>query len=149
MFSFWLGFGAILIVSELILPGLVSVFVGLGALTVAGLIHYGWATDITSQLLHWFGSSTFYIFSLRLLVMKYYPSDREKQNIDEDQLMIGQVVEVVQPISHDESGRFVFGESSWVALSTDGEPIAKGEQVEIVGRDNITWLVKRALKEEN
>jgi membrane protein implicated in regulation of membrane protease activity len=145
---FWLVFGVVLVVAEVLLPGLVSVFVGLGALTVAGLLHFNYIDSVVSQLLTWFVSSTVYIFSLRLLVMRYYPTDTEKQNIDEDQAMIGQVAEVVEDILKEENGRIRLGEGTWKADSEDGQVIKAGGKVEVIGRKNITWIVKEVRNEE-
>lgn len=79
--------------------------------------------------------------------MRFYPSDREKQNIDETQAMIGKIVEVVESISSQREGRIRFGETTWKAICQGNEELTPGEKVEIVGRDNISWIVKRASKE--
>lgn len=143
MLYFWLSFGAALVFAELLLPGLVSVFVGLGALTVAGLLHFGYIEHLSAQLTTWFVSSTVYIFSLRLLIMRFYPSDRSTQNIDEDEAMMGQVVPVVETISGAGAGRIRFGDSTWKAICKEGETFKAGERVQIVGRENISWVVTK------
>jgi inner membrane protein len=145
----WLYFGIFLIVAEFLLPGLVSVFVGLGALTVALVLFYNPETSVLIQLLIWFVSSTVYIFSLRLVVMKYYLSDQKKQNINEDDLVVGQMVQVVEKISEFKSGRIAYGESTWVAKTEDKKEMAIGEMVQVVRRDNITWWVKKIMIEES
>lgn len=144
----WLSFGAFLVFAELLLPGLVSVFLGLGALTVALLMHLNYIDNFPSQLIAWFVSSTVYIFTLRLLVMRYYPSDTEKQSIDEDQAMIGKVVEVIEKISGQGGGRISEGDSTWAAISANKLEIEVGEKVEIVGRENISWVVKKTPQEK-
>ena len=149
MLYFWLTFGAILVFAEIILPGLVSVFVGLGALTVAGLLHFQVIDSILVQLTTWFISSTIYIFSLRLLVMKYYPSDRKKHDINEDYAVIGTQARVVEKITGSENGRIEFGESTWIAIGEEDQEIPVGDTVEIVGRNNISWVVKTIHKKEN
>ena len=63
--------------------------------------------------------------------------------IDEDDEVIGSIVEVVEDISSDEIGRVEQSGSSWQARAEGDQTILKGEQVEIVGRDNITWMVKK------
>ncbi len=148
MLYFWLGFGAVLIIGEMVLPGLVSVFLGLGALTVAAMMHFGHIDNLAHQLITWFISSTVYIFSLRLVVVRYYPSDKEKLNINEDEAMIGQVVEVVETIPKGKSGRIRHGGSAWPARSNSEDDIKKGEQVQIKGRKNISWIVERELIKE-
>ncbi len=148
MFKFWLIFGAVLIFAEFFLPGLISVFIGLGAFSVAGLLYLNYIDSVPAQLMAWFISSTIYFFSLRLLVIRFYLSDTEKQNINEEQAMIGKVVEVVQRISGHNSGRIRHGESTWTALNQGDDEIKEGEKVMIVGQDNISWIVKKVTNEE-
>lgn len=148
MLEFWLLFGAVLVFAELVLPGLVSVFVGLGALSVAALLHLNYIESVPAQLAAWFVSSTIYIFTIRILVVRFYPSDTEKQNIDEDQAMVGRTVDVVESISSTRPGRVSFGESTWTAKLNGEEKIGMGEKAVIVGRDNISWIVKKIGKTE-
>ena len=148
MFQFWLVFGVMLIIAEALLPGLVSIFIGFGAMTVAAFIHYNYVDNVASQLVVWFVASTIYIFTLRLLIMKFYPSDTQKQNINEDQLVMGQEVEVVETIVAGGSGRISYGDSTWQAVSKYNEDIKIGEKVKVLNRENITWLVERAIREE-
>ena len=143
MLYFWLCLGALLVFAEVILPGLVSVFVGMGALTVASLLYFHQIEHITEQLVVWFASSTLYIFSIRLLVMRYYPMDTEVQNINEDQEMIGQVVKVSETIPADGSGRIEYGDTTWTAMSINDEEIQAGNKVRITGRNNISVMVKK------
>jgi len=141
--QFWLGLGAFLIFSEIILPGLVSMFIGLGAITVAVLLHYHQIDNIPEQLIVWFVSSTIYIFSLRLLVMKYYPMDTKKEDIDEDNLLVGQIVEASEDIPPGNNGRISFSGTTWQAKSINDDTIKKGDKVKVLERNNITWLVER------
>lgn len=143
MLQFWLLFGAILVFGEFVLPGLVSVFVGLGALSVAALLYLNLIESLPSQLATWFLSSTIYIFTIRILVVRLYPSDTEKQNIDEDQAMLGQAVDVIESISSARPGRIRFGESTWAAVLKGEGEIKASEKAVIVGRDNISWIVKK------
>ena len=143
MFEFWLGFGIALAFAEAILPGLVSIFLGMGALTVAALLYYQYIDSIASQFIAWFVTSTVYIFTLRILVVKYYPTDTVVQNTDDDVAVIGQLVEVVDTIPSGGTGRIAHSDSTWNAISNGTEDIQSGEQVKVIGRDNITWLVER------
>ncbi len=146
--NIWILAGVILVFSELLVPGLVTVFLGLGALTVAALLHFAVIESLAAQLSAWFIISTIYIFTLRILVMRYYPMDTEKRNIDEDKMMIGKIVEVIETIPAAGSGRVQFGESTWTAVDIDGEQVFAGEKVRIVARDNISWIVEKPNGEE-
>jgi len=143
MFYFWWGMAAILMLAELLIPGLVVVFVGLGAATVALLMHYRYIDGIVEQFLTWFVSSLIYCFTLRFLVLRFYKSDKIKENIDEDQHVFGQRAQVRQTIPAGGVGRIYHADTTWQARSSDGTAIVEGEQVRIVGRENITWIVEK------
>jgi len=143
LFKIWLGMGIFLVVGEFLLPGLVVVFVGMGALTVALGMYLGQLEDLPYQLMTFFLSSLLYLFTLRLLVLRFVPTDSVKVNINEDQEVIGQIVEVVESISINGTGRIEHSGSSWQARCKTEEEILKNQKVKIVGRDNITWIVEK------
>ena len=57
--------------------------------------------------------------------------------------MIGEIVEIISDIKPDEIGRVEHSGSSWQARAEGDQTILKGEQVKIIGRDNITWIVQK------
>ena len=95
-FLVWLIIGILLVLAEFILPGLVSIFLGLGALTVVALLHLGQIHSFPAQMLTFFVSSFVYIFSLRALVVHFYPSDTSKGSVDEDWNDFGTIARVTQ-----------------------------------------------------
>ena len=142
-FSLWLGSGIFLMAIEFLVPGLVMVFVGLGALTVALGMHLGYIDEIVQQFITFFISSIIYLLTLRFLVLRFVPSVTRKENIDEDEEVIGSIVELVEDINSGEFGRVKHSGSSWQARAEGDQTILKGEQVKIIGRDNITWIVQK------
>jgi len=142
-FSVWLGSGIFLMAIEFLVPGLVLVFVGLGALTVALGMHLGYIDEIVQQFITFFISSIIYLLTLRFLVFRFVPSVTRKENIDEDEEVIGSIVELVEDINSGEFGRVKHSGSSWQARAEGDQTILKGEQVKIIGRDNITWIVQK------
>jgi len=142
-FSLWLSSGIFLTAIEFLVPGLVMVFVGLGSLTVALGMHLGYIDGIVPQFITFFISSIFYLLTLRFLVLRFVPTDSRKENIDEDEEVIGSIVEIVVDIEPGELGRVEHGGSSWQARAEGEQTILKGEQVKITGRDNITWIVQK------
>ena len=142
-FSLWLGSGIFLMAIEFLVPGLVLVFVGLGALTVALGMHLGYIDEIVQQFITFFISSIIYLLTLRFLVLRFVPSVTRKENIDEDEEVIGSIVELVEDINSGEFGRVKHSGSSWQARAEGDQTILKGEQVKIIGRDNITWIVQK------
>ena len=141
--NLWLGSGIFLMATELLLPGLVMVFVGMGALTVAISMYFGYVDGYVHQLMIFFISSSIYLSTLRFLVLRFVPTDTRKENIDEDAEVIGSMVEVVADIKSGEFGRVNQSGSTWQARAEGHQTILKGEQVKIIGRDNITWIVKK------
>ena len=142
-FSLWLGSGIFLMAIEFLVPGLVMVFVGLGALTVALGMHLGYIDEIVQQFITFFISSIIYLLTLRFLVLRFVPSVTRKENIDEDEEVMGSIVELVEDINSGEFGRVKHSGSSWQARAEGDQTILKGEQVKIIGRDNITWIVQK------
>ena len=142
-FSIWLGSGIFLMVIEFLVPGLVMVFVGLGALTVALGMQLGYIDEIPQQFTTFFISSIIYLLTLRFLVLRFVPSVTRKANIDEDEEVMGSIVEIVADINSGEFGRVEHSGSSWQARAEGDQTILKGEQVKIIGRDNITWIVQK------
>ena len=142
-FSIWLGSGIFLMAIEFLVPGLVMVFVGLGALTVALGMQLGYIDEIPQQFTTFFISSIIYLLTLRFLVFRFVPSVTRKENIDEDEEVIGAIVEIVADINSGEFGRVEHSGSSWQARAEGDQTILKGEQVKIIGRENITWIVQK------
>ena len=142
-FSLWLGSGIFLMAIEFLIPGLVMVFVGLGALTVALGMQLGYIDEIPQQFTTFFISSIIYLLTLRFLVLRFVPSVSRKANIDEDEEVMGSIVEIVAEITSGEFGRVEHSGSSWQARAEGDQTILKGEQVKIIGRDNITWIVQK------
>ena len=142
-FSLWLGSGIFLMAIEFLVPGLVMVFVGLGSLTVVFGMHFGYIDGILQQFITFFISSIIYLLTLRFLVLRFVPSVTRKENIDEDEEVMGSIVELVADINSGEFGRVEHSGSSWQARAEGDQTILKGEQVKIIGRDNITWIVQK------
>ena len=142
-FSLWLGSGIFLMAIEFLVPGLVMVFVGLGSLTVVFGMHLGYIDGILQQFTTFFISSIIYLLTLRFLVLRFVPSVTRKANIDEDEEVMGSIVEIVAEITSGEFGRVEHSGSSWQARAEGDQTILKGEQVKIIGRENITWIVQK------
>ena len=142
-FILWLGSGIFLMAIEFLVPGLVMVFVGLGSLTVVLGMYFGYVDGILQQFITFFISSIIYLFTLRFLVLRFVPSAARMENIDEDEEVMGSIVELVADINSGELGRIEHSGSSWQARAEGNQTILKGEQVKIIGRDNITWIVQK------
>ncbi|HMY11207.1 MAG TPA: NfeD family protein [Turneriella sp.] len=141
-FLYWVIGGAVLVLLEFLVPGLVVVFLGLGALLTGGVLYLGWIKEPVALLAFFGFSSILMLATLRRFVMRFYPSDSERVEADEDKLLIGQKATVISTVyPSDFSGRIRFSGTTWSARSEGGE-ITEGAEVVIVGRENINFLVR-------
>ena len=101
---------------EFLVPGLVMVFVGLGSLTVVFGMHFGYIDGILQQFITFFISSIIYLLTLRFLVLRFVPSVTRKENIDEDEEVMGSIVDLVEDINSGEFGRVEHSGSSWLQV---------------------------------
>ena len=122
-FSLWLGSGIFLMAVEFLVPGLVMVFVGLGSLTVVFGMHFGYIDGILQQFITFFISSIIYLLTLRFLVLRFFTSVTRKENIDEDEEVMGSIVELVADINSGEFGRVEHSGSSWQARAEGDQTI--------------------------
>ncbi len=139
----WLVAGVLLVASEAVVPGAVVIFLGLGALLVGaarwlGLLE-GWIESFSA----WFILSTVLTLALRGVVSRWSQGEKSFQSTDEDEDAFGTVVTVANQITDGElSGRIRFRGTTWPARSVQGA-LEPGEQVRIVDRDNVSWIVEK------
>ena len=141
MLTTWIVIGIILMVLELIVPGMVLVFLGAGALVVAALI---WAGPIQTWVVAttvWFIASLIMLVTLRHLFQRFVSGDVEEQSTDEDLDAFGHVVEVVEEIAPGKEGRIRFRGSTWPAACYDAT-LEVGSSAKIIYRENLMWVVE-------
>lgn len=135
---YWFLIGLGLALFELMLPGLVVVFFGAGAWTVA-LICLLFPIGMNAELIIFTISSLIYVVALRKrLKMKI---DRPVSEAPELLLeeYVGNTAVVAEDITPNKIGAVRFRGTIWRAQSD--ETILTGEQVLITGRKNITLIV--------
>ena len=143
----WLIAAIVLMLSEIVLPGLITLFLGLGALTVAILRYTEVISGNFNSIIYWVFISLIYLVFIRSVFMKFFGGDTSYQNINEDIEVFGKIAKVTEPIKpNNTDGRIWFQGSSWPATSTDLE-ISTGKEVRIIHRDNIAWVVEPVEKE--
>ena len=142
----WFVIGFILILMEFGIPGLITLFFGIGAWIVAILtLFIDMSIDI--QLLIFIIISVVSLVLLRKHFKKLYKSKMDKNQFGPDELeeFIGHKAEVIKEISPNIAGKIEFHGTLWNAESQ--EKIIKGEIVEIVEKNNLTLIVKSLKKE--
>lgn len=133
LFSTWLVWfvmGVALAFVELMLPGFVVLFFGVGCLAVAGVLLI-WPLTVAQQFLLFAGVTLVSIVLLRKWCMKVFQgASSNRAEVDYDDFPKGARVKVVKSITTRSPGRIAFRGTLWDAVSD--ENIEEGEMVEIV-----------------
>ncbi len=138
----WLGAGILMMASEMVLPGMVIGFLGLASVVVAGARSLGLVESLGASLGLWASVSVGLVLGLRNIAQKYFPSEEQTVNIDEDTSMYGTEVIVVSDCDdNSDYGRIRYQGTSWPAKSMEG-PIPAGSRAKLVYRDNVAWIIE-------
>jgi len=139
---FWVVLGLVLILGELVVPGVVIVFPGVAALLIALGTYLGYLDTWPSMLGWWLGSTTVLVLLLRRICLRFLPGETQKGNIDEDLDAFGTLVKVVQvDPSRPQRGRIAFRGTTWDAECLD-EHMVEGAFVRLIQRENMLWVVE-------
>ena len=135
---YWLYAGIALILFEIMTPGLVSLFFGLSALTVALI---AWLIPGFSQGWQWAAFSVFsilYILLLRKSMKNVFSGDRAVSDNPRDEYT-GKLAVVTETIAPNRPGRVEVNGTTWTAES--GLELTIGASVRIIGQKNLTFTV--------
>lgn len=132
MWLIWLGVGVGFIIAELMVPGFVVIFFGVGALIAGATAFFG--SSIQVQLIVFGVSSLVLLLLLRRYMASIFHGSTSVANDREGEAdhAIGAQAEVVEAIAPPRRGRIKFQGSFWTAEST--EIIEPGALVRIVSR---------------
>jgi len=137
----WASVGIILVLAELILPGGIVIFLGLGALIVAFVLTAGLTDNWMYALTLWFIITPVLWFMFRGVTRRLFGGDITVANTDQDIDNFGTIVTVTQTIGPGQSqGRVTFLGAGWDAVG-DGSEIPAGSKVSLVSRDNTVLTV--------
>ena len=140
----WLICGLVLMVSEIFVPGLVVVFLGLSAILVAAGRWLGFIDGLMNSFTFWFVFSLMSVLGIRGLINKLLPGNVFRRFVDEDKDAIGHLVEVIEETSNEhEDGRIRFRGTTWKAKTEFGR-IFPGQKARIQGRHEMVWIVDLA-----
>jgi membrane protein implicated in regulation of membrane protease activity len=136
----WFLIGLVLLVLELVLPGLIIMFFGLGA-WITSLCIILFHPGINLQLIIFIVTSILSLVLLRRYIKtKFFDEDRAKSSaLDDD--FIGKTAIADEFLKPGIAGRISFKGTTWNAIS-DVE-IEAGEQVKILDKESITLYVTR------
>ena len=136
----WLYIGSFLMLAEIVSPGFVVFFFGLGAATVSVCKWAMPTLGLPSQLAIFSLASILYLVVLRRYMKKLFMGDTEKSQALASEYVgrVGKVIEVIRP---EVPGRIELGEVEWKA-SAD-ERLDPGTEVKVVAQDNLTMRVEK------
>ena len=137
----WLLVGLGVMFLELMLPGLIILFFGIGALIVGGICFFAEIT-LNQQLGIFIVSSIAMLIILRGMLKKVFigHSSSAESSGDSSSEFVGERAVVIEKITSQRPGKIEFHGSDWAATA-DGT-IEEGSTVEIVEQKNITLKVK-------
>ncbi len=138
--SLWFVLGLLLAIAELVIPGFVIIFFGVGALVAAAVAQFTDASLLVQGYV-FAGASVCALVIGRRCFRKTLHGKRGPTAADaDDDGLIGATVEVTEAIEPPRTGRVSLHGTEWTASAE--RPIAKGETVTVVARTNITLNVK-------
>lgn len=113
----WFLIGLVFLLSELVIPGLIILFFGIGCWVTAGALLFFPELSLNAQLLIFLTSS---VASLALLrrSLKRWISRSEKSRDEELEEYVGRQCVAITAISPNESGKVDFRGAQWEANST-------------------------------
>ncbi len=137
----WFIVGLCFLLLEFAIPGLITVFFGIGAWIVATLCLF-MDISLNTQLFIFVVSSVLLLVSLRkwfkeLFAGRDAPSQFEAESLD---AFLGKKAIVTKEITPNRKEKFEFRGTYWDAEAS--ETIPNGAPVEILNKDNITLTVK-------
>ena len=137
----WFLIGLILIILEFGIPGVITVFFGIGAWLVA-LLCLLFNIPLNLQIVIFIIGSIIPLILLRKWFKQLLDGRSIVGPVDLDELeeYLGKKVVVTEEITPDRRGRVEFRGSTWKAEAY--ENLAVGKTVEIVDKNNITLIVK-------
>lgn len=133
---FWVSIGVMLFIMEILAPGFVLFFFGIGAWTVA-LINWLYPITLATQIVLFTLVSLVSLLVFRKTIQGKLFNAAEKDEVIEENVQ----VEVVEAIRPPKQGRVRYSGSLW--LSEAEEEIEAGTTVTIVRRDNLVMHVKK------
>jgi inner membrane protein len=136
----WFVFGIVLIVLESLVPGVVIMWFGLGAIVAAFTTWIHWTGTFSSQLWVFIVASLVLVFLSRTIFKKFLFKPSIKTNSEALIGMVGVVVEDIGPAPR--KGYVTVGNERWPAQSS--EVIQKDANVVVIGFEGITLFVRRS-----
>ena len=138
--SIWLVTGILLILSELIVPGFIVIFFGLGALLAAAVAFLTDTGVVTQGYIFIIASLLSLIIGRRYFRKTLHGKCEVAHGDADDDGLVGAVGTVTHAINPPQGGRVDVRGSEWKAIAD--HPIEAGTTVTVIAKDNITLTVQ-------
>lgn len=136
----WLATGVLLLLLEMVLPGFVLFFFGLGAL-VTFLCSWLWQPSLNEQLVIFLVSSLVSLFALRGFIKRTFLGDSNASLDDHALGGVGESVVVTRMIDPPMEGKVKYSGTSWRAVAD--EKIEEGEMATVISQEGLIMQVKK------
>ena len=136
----WTIVGGVFILSQLVIPGLITIFIGLAAVLTGLAIKFNYADSLTSVLTIFIVSTLFFLIVIRTFFLRFYKGDTTVHNVDEQDEVKGSIVVVDEDIEPYKDGRIHFRGTTWQARSDSA--LLKNQKAIIIRLDGNTFIVK-------
>lgn len=135
----WFLIGLVLIIAELMVPGVILVFIGVAAWIVAILAWCGVESFSIQMWVFGLVSIGLVVFARRYVKDWFRGSETTAEgHLDEE--FVGKIVTVLESIEPGDFGKVELKGAQWIAFSEVS--LAAGSKAEVIARDNITLEVR-------
>ena len=136
---FWFLLGLFLLLLELVLPGFVVIFFGLGAWLTALLCLVA-NPGLDLQIIVFTVTSLLSLILLRRMLKNRFFSGETESPATLEEEFINKVAVALTDIKKGDTGKVEFKGSTWNASSE--EDISRGDKVVVIGKESISLIVK-------
>jgi membrane protein implicated in regulation of membrane protease activity len=144
---FWFLLGFMFLILEVLTPGIVFVFFGLGAWLVMGVVYFLPHLGSPFQFLIFTVSSVIFLIMLRRHISDIFRRDRKEDPTDSlsesmfAENFLGKEVDVIKEIFPGRPGLVELNGTNWTAKSD--QPLATGDRAVVINVANLEVMVKK------
>ena len=137
----WFLAGLALVLLEFAAPGVIIVFIGLGAWATSLTTWLGWTTTMASQMIVFAVTSVVFLVGLRNLCKGWFMGlSKDGDACATDEEFLNREARVVSAITPDSTGKVEFKGASWNARSTTA--LNPGDPAIIIEREGLLLTVR-------
>lgn len=136
----WFILGIIFFVCEMVMPGFVIFFFGVGAI-ITSLVLLVFPLELNAQLVVFLVTSLGCLFALRKYIQRIFLGNKHENEVDAAFTSDGDQAVVIEAIVPPSKGKVKYSGANWTA--TASVPIEEGEVVRILSQDGLLMTVEK------